>query len=610
MDGSRQLPVSLKELVSRQEDMERQQSKPRFLSKQERERLALERLEERRRLQADSVMTAPSVLSSFEERLLVSRHLKEATDLTMAARRERDKRDKRIKFDWDREDDTYQDDDPLYKLQRRTATVGPRFMPSSGDIGGDGGDDDDKHWSEKSLTEMTDRDWRIVREDYNISIQGHGHHVPPPLRSWQECGVDEDIRHYLTKRYPEPTPIQRQVIPLAIQGVDLIGLAATGSGKTMAYIVPILNKIVQLRHSGSAPSVALHGPYALIVVPTRELAQQIELAVKPILRHLSMVVLVGGHRVEEQGWAMRNGAELVIGTPGRLRDFLERHLLVLSQCHHVVLDEADRIIDMNFEEDLMFILDHCPTELYCNSTNPLQQQQQQVYKHTMMFSATMPAACEKIAKGYLRRPVCTVTVGEQTGSASVVVDTVEQQVVMLSSGNEKPQQLLHILQQHPQPPIIVFVNQKISVDFVCDRIVSNLNWQVATLHGGKAQEQREAAVKQLREGRVDVLVATDIAGRGLDIDSVALVVNYDMPGKIEDYVHRVGRTGRAGKHGLAITFITNDDAPVFYDLKQCLQRSHNSRIPKELAMHEASMHKPGTVMQRRRRDEKITAYGL
>lgn len=572
-----------------QEERERELARPRFISKEERERLALERLEKRRQeANKDTVMTsAASSLTPFEERLIIEKHLKTADNSDTRTKNRAS--EKRIKFDWSREDDTFVDDDPLYRLQSKVSNRSTMSDTSTLD----------KPWSRKSIEEMTDRDWRIVREDYSIIIQGAGHNIHP-LRSWQEGRFNPEIERHLVQRFEEPTPIQRQVIPLALHSIDTIGLAETGSGKTMAYMIPILQKIINLRHSGAA-SVALHGPYAMVIVPTRELAQQIELAVKPIIRDLMMSVLVGGHRVEEQGWQMRNGAELVIGTPGRIRDFLERHLLVFSQCHHLVLDEADRMIDMNFEEDLCFILEQFPPCVY-NSNFP---------KHTMMFSATMPAGCEKIAKGYMRKPISTVIVGSALGSGSAaVVDSIEQRVIMLKSESEKGGELLRVLQQNRNIlPVIIFVNQKKTVDFVYDKL-HKMGMSVGSLHGGKMQEQREAVIKQLRDGRIDILIATDIAGRGIDIPNVGMVLNYDMPARIEDYVHRVGRTGRAGKSGLAVTFITNDDSPVFYDLRQCLQRSTKSQVPTELALHEASMVKPGTVQQRKRKDEVITAFGL
>jgi ATP-dependent RNA helicase DDX23/PRP28 len=343
---------------------------------------------------------------------------------------------------------------------------------------------------------------------------------------------------------------------------------------------------------------ASDGPYALILAPTRELAQQIERESLRFARPLGFhcVSLVGGHSIEEQSLQLRNGAEIIIATPGRLRDCLQRSVIVLNQCTYVVMDEADRMVDMGFEDDVNFILDALPV----GSTKPDSEEAEQAnrmvvngmptYRQTTMFSATMPPAVESIARKFMRRPA-VVTIG----MAGQIVDTIEQRVEMLNE-ERKRQRLAQILEQDFAPPIIVFVNQKKNAD-VLARYVDKLGYRSVVLHGGKTQDAREVALKQLKSGSHDVLVATDVAARGIDIANVSLVINYDMAKSIEDYTHRIGRTGRAGKSGVAITFLTPQDSHVFYDLKQALMRSSVSTCPPELANHEDAQIKPMKVVQ-------------
>lgn len=451
---------------------------------------------------------------------------------------------------------------------------------------------DERHWSEKILSEMADRDWRIFKEDYNIHTSGGG--IPHPLRRWNESGLPSEIIKMIEKLgYSEPTPIQRQAIPLALEGRDFIGIAETGSGKTASFVLPMITEIMKLPRMTA--EIASEGPYGLIIVPTRELANQIECEARKFLDPVGLkcLAVVGGHAIAEQAFNLRNGAEIIIATPGRLRDCIDQHIIVLNQCKYVVLDEADRMIDMNFEEDLTYILDTVPR----HSENTMQTTKYPV--HMTMFSATMPSAVEKLAKTYLMKPA-TIQIG-QTGS---VADLVEQRVHMISEG-AKNSLLIEILNNRDNkfnPPVIIFVNQKKTVDYLTKKLES-LRLKVVALHGGKGQDQREAAISMLRSGQKDYLVATDVAGRGIDIKNVSLVINYDMPKSIEgklifiltqfylflDYIHRVGRTGRAGNSGTAISFLTNEDAEIFSDLRILLQKSKNSVIPQELLQHELSL---------------------
>ncbi|KAH7889299.1 P-loop containing nucleoside triphosphate hydrolase protein [Phlebopus sp. FC_14] len=565
--------------------------------------------------------------------------------VTTKKRKIRKMNDRKFVFDWAEEEDTFTSDSPIAVGANRQ---GAQVMFGRGRVGGidDGGVSaqgrneridanladvmerrkaaksgiDERHWSEKPLSEMKERDWRIFREDFSIAARGGS--IPHPLRSWAESDIPQVILDVIERvGYKEPSAIQRQAIPIGLQNRDIIGIAETGSGKTAAFVIPMLTFIMNLppftddnRHLG---------PYALILAPTRELAQQIETEARKFAGPLGFtcVSIVGGRAVEEQQFNLREGAEIIIATPGRLKDVIERHVLVLSQCRYIVMDEADRMVHLGFEADLLFILDKLPAELMAGEeaapgASVVQQDSMGMdvdgeesgvggrgkgrTRVTTLFSATMPPAVERLARKYLKRPA-TITIGE----AGRAVDTVEQRVEFTTGDEKKKQRMLEILNSGVfASPIIVFVNQKKTADMVA-KDLSRAGWSAATLHSGKTQEQREASLQSLRSGDSDILVATDLAGRGIDVQDVSLVINYQMAGTIEAYVHRIGRTGRAGKQGTAITFLSNDDDEVMYDLKQEISKSPVSKVPPELAKHEAAQHKVSREMKRKRDAEDV-----
>ncbi|GAA6011281.1 hypothetical protein JCM10207_008286 [Rhodosporidiobolus poonsookiae] len=565
------------------------------------------------------------------------------------------KQGQRLEFDWDRADDTLADEvDPIYapipaapsisssggkhsKYDRdrpapapavsasttaTSAALAPRFgLFGRGRLAGFEADVeklggkrakgvvDERHWTEKSLEEMRDRDWRIFREDFNISARGG--HIPLPLRSWTESKIPKQVLSAIDEiGYKEPSPIQRQAIPIGLQNRDLIGIAETGSGKTAAFTIPMLSYIARL--PPMTDENRGKGPYALVLAPTRELAQQIEAETNKFCRVLGYkcVSIVGGKAIEEQQFNMRDGAEIVIATPGRLKDCIERSVLVLAQCTYVVMDEADRMVSLGFEEVINFILDSLPVNNLKPDTADAEDAEKMtmvleaaegetgsslaLYRQTVMFSATMPPAVERLAKKYLRRPA-VVTIGV----AGQAVDTVDQRVEMINSEDKKKNRLIEILNNGGfEPPMIVFVNQKKGAD-VLMKDLQRARWNATTLHSGKNQEQREAALNSIRSGENDVLVATDLAGRGIDVPDVSLVVNFQMSNTIEAYIHRIGRTGRAGKTGVAITFLSDADEELFYDLKQEISKSPVSRVPADLAKHPAAQSKMSGAMKRR-----------
>ncbi|KAJ1921652.1 mRNA splicing protein prp28 [Tieghemiomyces parasiticus] len=536
------------------------------------------------------------------------------------ARRTRRSNERKFVFGWDAADDTSQDYNALYQ-HRLQPTMFGRARPAGADprdghnrSGRSDADRepsevanrarpgrDDRHWSDKPLEEMTERDWRIFKEDFNISTKGGS--IPRPIRRWDEAPLPSQLQEVINRvGYTEPTPIQRQAIPIGLQNRDIIGIAETGSGKTASFLIPMLVFISALPRL--TPETMALGPYALILAPTRELAQQIEHEAlkfcKPLGYHC--VSIVGGHAIEEQAFNLRNGAEIIIATPGRLKDCLDRRILVLSQCTYVVMDEADRMIDMGFEPDVNYVLDALPvSNIRPDTDGPAERAYQDdddvaappgTFRQTTMFSATMPTAVERLANKYLRRPA-VVTIG----TAGQAVDTVEQRVEFISDEGRKRQRLLALLARGFEPPVIVFVNQKKTADYL-GKAIRDEGYRVTTLHGGKSQDQRELSLAQLKDGQSEILVATDVAGRGLDVKDVTMVINFDMAKNIEDYTHRIGRTGRAGRSGVAISFLASSDADVLFDLKQMIGKSSISRLPPELANHEAAQTKPGTFKTR------------
>nr|XP_022309343.1 probable ATP-dependent RNA helicase DDX23 [Crassostrea virginica] len=558
-------------------------------------------------------------------------------------RRIRRLNDRKFVFDWDAGDDTSQDYNQLYKEKhsvqffgrghiagidikaqkkdqskfygellekRRTAEEKEQEKKHQKNIAKKEAKQkwDDRHWSDKGLEDMTERDWRIFKEDYNISCKGG--RIPNPFRSWKESNAlpNELLDVIEQVGYKEPTPIQRQAIPIGLQNRDIIGVAETGSGKTAAFLIPLLKWITSLPKLERFDDHD-QGPYAIILAPTRELAQQIEEETIKFAKHLNIrtVAIIGGISREEQGFKLRQGCEIVIATPGRLIDVLENRYLVLAQCTYVVMDEADRMIDMGFEPDVQKILEYLPVSNQKPDTEDAEDDAKMLqnfsskkkYRQTVMFTATMPPAVERLARSYLRRPAMVYI-----GSVGKPTERTEQIVYMVSAA-EKRKKLVQILEQGIDPPIIIFVNQKKGAD-VLAKSLEKMGYNACTLHGGKGQEQREFALASLKGGSKDILVATDVAGRGIDIKDVSLVINYDMAKSIEDYTHRIGRTGRAGKTGVAITFVSADhDAGVLYDLKQTILASPVSTCPPELANHPEAQNKPGTVVQKKRKDETI-----
>ena len=344
--------------------------------------------------------------------------------------------------------------------------------------------------------------------------------------------------------YTRPTPIQQQAIPLILSGRDVIGLAQTGTGKTAAFTLPLL----QLLSDGPRRT------RALVLVPTRELAAQVEESIAKYGRHaeLRWISVYGGVAMEPQTDALRDGVEIVIATPGRLLDHLERGNVVLDDLEILVLDEADRMLDMGFAPQLNKIVAQMPK-----------------YRQTLLFSATMPPEVEVLARKYMRRPV-VVQVGRRSQAASSVTHAVYP-----VAGAKKTALLAQLLAKPEMDSVLVFTRTKIGADRVV-RDLEAAGIHAVAMHADKTQGQRTKALEDFKAGRIPVLVATDIAQRGLDISGISHVVNFDVPQQAEDYVHRIGRTGRAAETGDAVTFMAPDEIAMV----RMIERMMGEEIPR------------------------------
>jgi ATP-dependent RNA helicase RhlE len=345
--------------------------------------------------------------------------------------------------------------------------------------------------------------------------------------------------------YVDPTPIQLRAIPLVLSGRDVIGSAQTGTGKTAAFALPILSKL------GKHNPV---GPRALILEPTRELASQVETAIRDYARFtdLKVTVVYGGVGYGKQTDELRAGADVVAATPGRLLDHLEQGTLRLDKVEFLVLDEADRMLDMGFLPDVRRLVEKCPRK-----------------RHTALFSATIPPQIETLIQWAMHDPE-TIEIGARRTPAETV-----KHVIYPVSDMQKTDLVLELLKRVNYNSVLVFCRTKHGADRVAGLLKRN-NHAVAVLHSNRTQKEREQALEGFREGKYEVLVATDIAARGLDIADVSHVINYDVPQHPEDYIHRIGRTGRAEHTGDAFTIMVAEDAPHVF----AIERFISQKIPR------------------------------
>ena len=348
--------------------------------------------------------------------------------------------------------------------------------------------------------------------------------------------------------YESMTPIQAQAIPVVLTGKDVMGAAQTGTGKTAAFSLPLLQRLLQ--HENSSTSPARHPVRALVLLPTRELADQVAQQIAMYAKHtkLRSTVVFGGMDMKPQTLELKKGVEVLVATPGRLLDHIEAKNAVLNQVEYVVLDEADRMLDIGFLPDLQRILSYLPKQ-----------------RTTLLFSATFSPEIKRLAGSYLQDPI-TIEVARPNETAS----TVEQH--FYSANDDDKRHAIHqVLKSRGIKQAFIFVNSKLG----CARLARSLEREglkTAALHGDKSQDERLKALDAFKQGNVDLLVCTDVAARGLDIKDVPAVFNFDVPFNAEDYVHRIGRTGRAGASGLAVTLVSGSDARLVADIEKLLKK--------------------------------------
>ncbi|PIK56871.1 putative ATP-dependent RNA helicase DDX46 [Apostichopus japonicus] len=390
-------------------------------------------------------------------------------------------------------------------------------------------------------------------------IHVRGKDCPKPVESWVQCGVSHRVLTVLKKnKYAKPTPIQSQAIPAVMSGRDMIGIAKTGSGKTLAFLIPMFRHIMD-----QDPLEQEDGPIALIMAPTRELAMQIYKECRKFSKPLGLqvVCVYGGTGISEQIAELKKGAEIIVCTPGRMIDMLAANngrVTNLLRCTYLVLDEADRMFDMGFEPQVMKIVDNVRPD-----------------RQTVLFSATFPRQMEALARKILTKPIEV-----QVGGRSVVCSDVSQHALIIEE-EKKFLKLLELLGiYHEKGCVLIFVERQESADLLL-RDLLKASYPCLALHGGIDQYDRDSIIQDFKCGNVKVLVATSVAARGLDVKQLILVVNYDCPNHYEDYVHRVGRTGRAGNKGFCYTFIQPDQQRFAGDVIKAFELSE-LKAPEEI----------------------------
>lgn len=362
--------------------------------------------------------------------------------------------------------------------------------------------------------------------------------------TFNELNISKPILKAIDEKgYINPTPIQEQTIPVASGGRDLLGLAQTGTGKTAAFAIPIIERL-----KDSVGSNGFRPIKALILTPTRELAIQIEESFTDYGKYTNVrhMVIFGGVNQNPQVRALKSGTDVLIATPGRLLDLIGQGFIKLDKLQIFVLDEADRMLDMGFIHDIKRILPLLPKR-----------------KQTMLFSATMPSEVEKISSSLLYNPKKVAVT-----PVSSVVDTIEQHIFYVEK-TEKISLLIDILHEKRNERVLIFSRTKHGADKIA-RILKKENLVCEAIHGNKSQNARQSALSNFKSGKSNIIVATDIAARGIDIHDLGMVINYDLPDVPETYVHRIGRTGRAGAKGVALTFCSQDEKDMVRDIKKLI----------------------------------------
>jgi len=412
-----------------------------------------------------------------------------------------------------------------------------------------------------SVKNRSSNEVQRFRDKHEITVSGN---APNPIQSFDEVYIPDYVMNEIVRqKYDKPTPIQAQGWPIALSGANMVGIAQTGSGKTLGYILPAIV------HINNQPNLQRgDGPIALVLAPTRELAQQIQTIATDFgsASYVRNTCIFGGASKGPQARDLERGCEIVIATPGRLIDFLESGKTNLRRCTYLVLDEADRMLDMGFEPQIRKILSQIRPD-----------------RQTLMWSATWPKEVRRLAEDFLESYV-QVNVGSLELSANHNIN----QIIQLCTENDKQDKLKNLLQEIYETDenpgkIIIFIETKRKVETIC-RFIRSFGVNCGSLHGDKSQPERDFVLREFRTGKSNILAATDVAARGLDVDGIKFVINFDYPQNSEDYIHRIGRTGRSEAKGTSYAFFTDANMKQAKDLVAVLREANQEIDPKLLAM--------------------------
>ncbi len=393
---------------------------------------------------------------------------------------------------------------------------------------------------------MTDKN-EIIQTELNLANQTE-------VVAFDTLGLAAPILQAIADTgYTTPTPIQAKAIPVVLTGVDLMAGAQTGTGKTAAFTLPILHQLLPAANTSTSP--AKHPVRALVLAPTRELAIQVEENVKTYAKNTSLrsVVVFGGVDIKKQTPSLKAGVEILVATPGRLLDHIEQKTVQLNQVQYLVLDEADRMLDMGFMPDLKKILALLPKQ-----------------RQTLMFSATFSKEIKKLSDDFLKNPALIEVARSNATSENV------SQIAYEADQKLKQRILVSLLKEQKTQQVIIFTKTKLTASRL-SRALEKEGIKADAIHGDKNQKERIAALDAFKEGEITALVATDVAARGLDISDLPMVINYEIPSAPEDYVHRIGRTGRAGASGIAISLVSDEEEKYFSEIEKLIKKS----IPRE-----------------------------
>ena len=367
--------------------------------------------------------------------------------------------------------------------------------------------------------------------------------------NFDDFNISDEIRKAIEDMgFTNPTPIQKMAIPEALKGIDITAQAQTGSGKTIAFAIPVLEKIF----------IPDRSPQAIILCPTRELCMQVADEIAKVgskIKKLKVLAVYGGQPIGKQARVLKKGVHIVVGTPGRVIDHIERGNLDLIGIESVVLDEADEMLEMGFREDIERILSDTPHQ-----------------RQTLLFSATMPKEIRDIARKYQKNPKFIKVANKKQNVPKIT------QYAFSCDIKDKFDSLTRLIEAYDVKLVLIFCNTKKSVDFV-KKHLKKQGFSVDALHGDMTQQARDKVMNKFRNGNIDILVATDVAARGLDIDGVDVIINYDVPQNSDDYIHRIGRTARAGKTGFAFTLVSRDEISRFNNIKKSNRNIVEKDVP-------------------------------